>query len=694
MAVDPYRYPLPTRSPHPLEIQRSLDERLGWLQASRSRGEQWLAAQRSTIDPNVALDVIAGLDADSVPDDQMSDVRSGEVGRDLLEMVAELANMRAEGQVRTDNADVFDQSAILDQRYKAWFTMIRAKRKVRASIAYAAVLGTGGATLKYEPDYFGPGRGENNIRGIGPHMMLPDGLPPDGNFQQAYGVHLIEEVPIHTARRRYPLLAQQIQPDRGMPSGWAKRMASFERWLSPVFNYFGVRGDKAADNGSNFPTVDIVETYIYDDSVNNTPETITTGKAGTSWEVQVPPMGSDIPTGINDEQGHPLTRKATRDDAMLYPNRRRIVWCNTCLIDDDNSPWWHGKVPLARFKIIDWPWEPNGISPMKGVVCQQRSQTRIMRSIENSILARLNPGFFYDESLMSDSAAEVINPAIPGQRVKANLQMGGEIIKLIVPIEVYEVPAVGPDWVKFLGDLIKRALFVQDVNALTKGRQLPGGDALDKMIELAGPVVRDILESIEDSMGELGEMLIYNFFQFDSAARRMEILGEDGVTKADFDYDPGVLVPSHLPGEDPEKPSRLTRLERAKRHAQKFYFYVTPGSLHDLSRTTMKLMVLQAIKAGLKLDQWTIAQIFGIPYYGPKPKGTQTVIERVIAERRIEMEMQAEAQAQAAAKLQAVQGQAGAGETGPGAGRPPTNAEPPQLQQKDQGTRTTVATSR
>lgn len=684
MPTDHYTMPLPYRGADPMQMATSADERLNWLLMSRERGEAWLAAQRSSIDVQSAMDLISGLDAETVPDAQMSDVRSGEIKRDLSELIAELANLRAEGHIKTDNKEFYDQAAVFQKRYRAWFQMTRVRRKVRSAIAYAATLGTGGLVAEYDPTYFGPGRGETNLRPCGPHGMIPDGLPPDGDYQRAYAVHLIEEVPIHDARARHPLFAAKIQPDRGMPSGWAKRMASFSRWLSPVLNYFGVRGEKPQDAVSNAPTVDLVTTYIRDYSLNLTNDTMVMGQPGTTWEVAVPPLGAMLPTGIKDTEGRMTFRTANADDAKLYPNRRQVIWCKSCVIKDDNSPYWHGRVPLFRFKLEDWPWESNGISVLKDVACLGRSQTRIMRAIEDSVIARLNPAMFYDDTAFSENAEELINPRIPGQRVRANLSLGGEMIKPMLPAQYYDVPQQTMDWVWKLGDVIKRKMFIQDVEAMAKARGIPGADALEKMLEQAGPVVRDLLEAIEDSMNECGTMLLSNFIQFDSLNRRLELLGDDGFTREDFDYEPGTLVPSHLEGEDIRRASDTPMIERARKHAKRFYFYITPGSLHELSRNSAKLMVLQAMKAGLKLDQWTLAKYFSIPYYGPEPEGAHTVVERLMAEERMKEE--------AAARMAQATGQ-GDGE-GPGAGRPATHAHEPRMVQKDGGTRTTMATSR
>lgn len=687
---DTYKLPMPSTSLDPSERSRDKSMRLGWMIESKTRGSQWLSVQRSSVDISLALDVVAGTDTATMVGDSLSDARSSEIKHNIKELVSELANMRSDGQVRTENKQQYDNALVLQKRYKSWFTMTRAKRSIRDAFIYGSVLGTGGIGPRWDPRFYGPGRGETRLDTYGPSQMLPDGLPGDGNFQNAYIVHLVREMSIQEARMEFPEYSNLIQPDRGSPSGASKRIATFEKYLAPVFNLFGVAGGSKPVEGQTFPTVDINYSYVRDYSINTTGQTVTMGTPGTMWEYQVPSLGSDIRTGIKDPSGAELYRKATPTDCLFYPMRRLVIWTSTCLIYDDSSYYWHGQVPLVRFKIDDWPWEANGMSMVRDNACVQRSITSHMRNIDDACAARLNPSMMYDESLVSDSLAEKLNPRVPGGRVKVSMALGGsDMVKPLVNPQYYDVPAIVPAWVETLKADIRRNMLVNDVNNIVKARTLPAGETLDKMLELAGPMVRDILDGIELSMSELGNMLVYNFFEFDTTSRLLEILGDDGLTTQQFDYDPGTLVPSHMPEEDPEKgPSIFSPIERAKRHAQQFFFYVTPGSLHELSRTQNKLMLIQAIKgAGLQVDSWTKARIFGIDGYGPEPEGTHNVMERLVAERR----MAEEAAARAQALLQSVTPPDEQGKNP--VGRPTTGIKSPQLVQKDDGTRSTITQS-
>ncbi len=680
-----YLLPRPSESPDLRELRVNLDSRKRWLNDSLERAKLWYNNQRTTVDPDQVMNLLAGVSTDAQVESH-SDLRSSDVDRNCTDLVSELANLRAEGQVKTDNKKLYDRSADLQKRYKAFFHMTRAKQSVRDAIAWAVSMGTGYITVDYDINGRGPGKGEHVWKGRGPHEVVFDGMPADNDIQKAYATHIIDEVSILTAKSMFPLLADQILPDRQTQSSWMKRIKEM-KYLSPVLNLFGVRGDTPDESESGqFPTVDIITSYVADRSINMTGKTVVMGDPSTSWTYEVPSFNAEIPTGVNDKQGNPIMRRATEVDAMYYPRKRRVVWCQSCMISDGPNRFWHGKSPASRVKIKGWPWEANGTSVLKAMANVERAMTRIMRNVDDSNNVRLDPPIFYDENLVADNFEEKFDPKKPGTRIRVpGMQVSSDMVKLILPLEIYSVPDSVPAWIQYLEGKLKFYSYTQDVSAIAKARQIPSADSIEKMIEMAGPSIRDMLEKIEVAVSNAGEMTIWNFFQFDTLSRQLEVLGDDGVSPEMFDYDPGNLVPSHMPGEDVEKPSGYTLLQRGIARANEFSFYITPGSLHDLNRTTQRLVLIQAIKmAGLQVDPWTIANIFGLPYFGAEPENTHTIIERVIAWKR----MQEEAAGRMAEQTN--KGKEGGGQPG----RPNTNEVPPHNETKDGGTRPIVSTSR
>ena len=183
------------------------------------------------------------------------------------------------------------------------------------------------------------------------------------------------------------------------------------------------------------------------------------------------------------------------------------------------------------------------------------------------------------------------------------------------------------------------------------------------------------------------------------------MLGADGQTNEDFDYDPGSMVPA---GEGP-------RAVRGRSFISNFFYQITPGSLHQLRQSTTKLMYLQLIQRGQPIDPETFMNVMDVPNWG-RVEGS-TVKDKWLNWQKTQRDLGLETQAlqmlvqlmmtqmaqggtpegQMANLIQqlgpALQGLANAG--GPPKqpeGRPNTFAKSPTLEVKGDG-RSTIATS-
>lgn len=668
---------------------------LAWCKRTRSQALSWLMSQSSYREFNDAIKVLEfEAQDDVVQPDTMSDVSSGEVRRNTKELVATLSNMKASASFKTDNADVYNVAGILNKLYMAWWHMARPALRHRDQLQLAAAAGAGFICPEWDPDFHGFGRGNVRLSARPPQQVLPIQLPQDGDYQNAYAVHLITEMPIAEAHMKFPAKAGLIKSDRDSPSWLRKGFQRVQEFLSPVLEMFGAtRSDKAGD--PIFPTVDIHYCYVKDNSVNITGKTIVMGDPATNWSYAVPSVGQDIDSGVRGQDGSILYRKATMEDARLYPNRRLIKWCNSCLIDDDVSPFWHGQLPAIPVSLDKWAWDPIGKPVTYGSASLERSVTRLMRAIDDSAVTRLDPPLVVTEQL-SEDYAEGFSCRIPGQMLKMNT-LSGEPVKPLLPSDFYNLPAWIAEYIKFLETKTQRNMGVLDVQALAKAAQLPSQETLDKMKDLSGPLISDMTDQLEACISKVGEQWMWLTFQFLTVKRRLQLLGDDGVTSQDFDFDPGSLVPSHLPGENPNAgSSRLDKTQRAKWFAGQFYFFVIPGSLHNMTNITQKLMMIQLKKAGVPIDRWTMAEIFDVPNYGPPPAGTTNVQERLVAEQRMAEEaMKRQAVAMGVLNEDGTPGPASPQGQGAGnpVGRPPSGLQPPQIVMKDDGQRSTISQS-
>ncbi|MFH1743264.1 MAG: hypothetical protein ABIH23_30020, partial [bacterium] len=524
----------------------------------------------------------------------------------------------------------------------------------------------------WERDFWSAGRGDIALHVYGPEDVLALQIGRGGNLQRAYVVILRTEVPLAEAHFMYPEYADRITAVREQP-GWIKRgMKSVQKYMAPALNVSRRPGAGGSDN-IPYPTTDIYNAYILDPSINVTGKPIPMGEPGTSWQYDVPPLGADIPSGILNSAGQTLYRKATQDDARMYPLRRLMTATSNCVLYDDTSPWWHGKVPLVKFVMDDWPWEFLGFSLTRDNSTIQDSMIRIMRAMDDSANARLRPPLQYDKDLVSKALMERLDPRQPGQTVGMNLSMG-EAIKTILSPDHYNIPPQTFALIEKFEQIMDHQMGVNDIASIAKARQLPAADSLEKLLEVAGPLITDMSRNMERSMRDLGEMCKSLFLQFYTTQRKLQILGPDGLVEEDYDYDPGNMIPAHLPGEDLERASRFSMIQRARWHQNNFVFHVTPNSLHQITQLSRKLLYVQLWRGQFPIDPWTLAEVLDVPNFGPAPKGATTVMERWVAWTRMMSEFGLET-------------------PGKPVGRPPSGQKAPEIKQKEGGTRSTITES-
>jgi len=657
----------------------------GWLREATQEGENYLKNQRAWTDIDKSIDIIAGGGMQRMPKAQ-SKLHMNMLKRDMREIIATLSNIRPMSSYKTDNDNLLKQANILNNLYRAWYLNTFADRSIRRILQYAGAGGLGWASPRWSKDFWVQGRGDIELGWYGPRDIIPIQIGRDHDIQKAYAVTIRDEMPLNQAWAKYPTKADILTPDRGSASWLAKGVRKVQRFASPVLNIFGQGRGKETEE-SPFPTVDIFKTYIMDLAYNDTDRPIHMGDG--NWSYDVPPYGSDIPTGVMKKDGTPVTRKATAEDAKMFPLRRLMIWCNNGMLYDDTSTYWHARVPAIPFLLDDWPWDMIGYPLTRDGASIQESATRLLRAIDDSANARLDPPLGYDENMLSRALMERLNPRAGGQRVPINMQMG-DGIKELLSSSYYDVPSWIPEFVKQLYEGMHYTLGTRDIQAIAKARQIPAGDSLEKLMELAGPILTDMSRNMEFSMREVGEQVKSLFFQFYDMPRRVQILGKDGVAEEDFDYKPGEMIPSHAPDEmemiargdmRQDQASRYSNIERARRHQNSFYFHITPNSMHQITQLTKKLLLMQLFRAGFPIDPWTIAEGFDIENYGD-PQQIHDIVGADVPSDKFGRWV---AWMEFKQKL---------GQKEPGhPGRKPSGQVPPTVQQKDAGTRATVRES-
>jgi len=697
------------------EIAARTDHYFDWAKNILVDGKSYLRQQPSYTFIQDGIDLVNG-DIDNVKTPSLSDFKSELTYRNLKEVVAAQTNIRVIPAFKSAIPEFRTQEQILNNGFMAWQNAVFFDRDLRRGWQYACAAGTGYLGLRYDANYWYKGKGDIVTDAYGPLDVLPVGMGRQNNLQKAYAVALKVATPVHEAWRLFPDYADKIRPSRENSMGRGTVISQAVKFASAVLRRFG---PNAALERQDTPweMTDLYYIYVDDDSVNNTGRPIPMGKPGTSWFYVVPFIGQEMKVG-ESKGGQAIVRKATYEDCLLYPNRRLIVSTeDDCLTPDPTtqvSPWWHAKVPLVQLRADDWPWTFLGFPMTRGGVNIEKANNGIMRGMVDAMNARLSPPRAFDRNSTSKALMETMNTRVPDQVVGMDFTFGSENpVRPLLPFNWYEFPAIYPQMIQENEQRLTHQMGVADAQALAMARQLPSGDSVEKIMESLGPLIKDMSRNMEASIRDFGEMWKSNFFQFYTAPRRMQLLGPDGLSDEDFDYDPGQLIPTSETVINMRQMGITTDgvpyFERARWHKDHFTFSVTPYSLHELNSMTRRLFILQLTKSGFPMDWWTMAEMFDVKNFGDLPmfedpvtgetRAAQTVMERWTSQMEIMAHIQAANQPPPQGGSPG--GGGGAPAPPPGApgkqpGRPPTYQEPPTLEQKhiDAGTRSTIRTSK
>ncbi len=679
-----------------------------------AQGRNYLKAQPSYNDVQAFTEVIAGLEsANPNTSDKLSRVKYNKSKRVVRELVAGLSNLRPISTYRTENSDYQHQTEILNKLYLSWYHMSGAGRDIREGIQWAAG-GKGWLSPLWAPDVPWSNKGDIKLFAYGPNDVLPIQIGKDNDIQKAYAVVLCVETPLFQARMKYSHYADKIKRDRSFASWLRAGVQAVQRFASPALNAIDREKQKTSSTGT-FPTVDIYYAYVLDGTINDTGKKIAMGRPGSSWYYEVPSIDSEIPTGLKDPKtGADQFRKATAEDCRIYPLRRLIISTNDCVLnpqmEEQTNTFWHGKVPLIPMQLDDWPWSFWGFPVTQDTKPLEKSLVNTLRAMDDSANVRLDPPLKYGGGI-TKSFMESVNLRVPNQSLKIEGMKGDSFVEPMLPVNYYDAPAWMANHVKWLDDAMDYLSAVKDIQALLKAKQIPSSESIEKLQELMGPVLGDMGMNVEASVQELGGQMKSNFFQFYPLARRMQILGENGVDQQDWDYDPSTLVPSHLPGEagfdewkgyakagkfegPPQiasQPSNFDSLQRARWHMNNFHFYVTPNSLLQLTQITRKMLRLQLRRTGFPISMWTVAEDFDIPNFGKVPPGVDTEWEKWAEEQRMMARLKVIIAEEAGQSPEDATGPKG-GQKGTGGRAPSGNAAPQQKTRTDG--RTTIQESR
>jgi hypothetical protein len=683
-------------------IKFSRDKLLSWTNDVVTDGRSYLRLQPAYKYIDDGLSLVNG-DLENVPNAALSDYTAEMTVRNLKELVAAQTNIRVIPAFKTEIPEFEKQQDILNKSFMGWQNGTFFDRRLRKGWQYASATGTGYIGLRYDAHYWRKGKGDIVCDAYGPLDVLPIGMGRQHDLQKAYAVALRVETPLHEAWRLFPTYADKIKASRENAKGRGTVTSRAVKFASAALRRFGA-GLTNEHEAAPWEMVDIYYIYVDDDSVNNTGQPMAMGEVGTSWYYTVPYVGQDLKVG-ETKAGQPITRKAVFEDCYLYPNKRLVIATDDVVLNPDPitqvSPYWHSRVPVVQLRADDWPWTFLGFPVTRGGLNLEKNSNKVMRGMIDAMNARLSPPRAFDRNAVSQGLMRAMDTRVPNQMVGMDFTFGSDSpVRPFLPVNHYEFPAFYSEVIQQIEQRMTHQMGVADAAAMARARQLPSGDSVEKIMESLGPLIKDMSRNMEESIRGIGEIWKSNFFQFYTAKRRMQLLGPDGLSEEDFDFDPGNLIPNSETVVEMKQmgvAEGVPYFDRAKWHKDNFTFSVTPYSLHELNSMTRRLFILQLSKAGFPLDWWTMADMFDVKNFGPVPNfedpetGEQRPAQTVLERWTCQMEMMAHIQA---ANQQQQGGPAHAGKKGPG--RPGTGAQPPSLEQKstDAGTRSTIRESK
>ena len=667
---------------------------LNWIAQMIAEGEAILKDDPAYEEIDKSISYIMGDQFSARRPEELSNVPDNRLKNILNQTVAGLTDIHPLFGFKTYNPQFKDQEDILIKLSQCWWVNNFCDLKLADVIKFAAGVGTGYCEVAWDASA-ADGAGDIVLRALDPRDVLPIRPQLSGSVQDWGGVILRTSKAPDELQARFPEKAHRIVADN-QPSIFARTWTRARKVMSTFLSPSAVDALNSS-NARNVPkrsaTTDVFTIYIKDRTLYAGNEPKIMGDPTTTWSYTVFPVGYDkVPDGL-DLDGLPKYRKATIQDAKLYPRGRMIVATKKTVLYDGPNPYWHGMFPIAKLSLDPWPWSLLGLGLVHDIMPIQDALNETLNGIMDHVRKLLRPAVVADKKSVAASVWERLDSRMPGVKLRTNAT-AGKGIEFVSP---EPLPQYTFEVLQFLASEMDYHAGTANLSALMQLQQMPGDDTIEKMQEAMSPVLRLKGRLLEYFLREMGEMVKANFFQFYNMPRRVQMLGDAGISFHDFDFDPGELVPA-MSREDPGYTYKLDKsrpkAERAQWHHKNFTFFITPNSLLAISQISRKLMYLQLRQLQL-VDRWTLYDVLEVPNGGQPPNNEQTITDRLMAEQQLIM--QSQMLAQAATTMQqmtsaippapnaGVQGGApGGGINPPREGRPPTFNKPASLEQKKQ----------
>ena len=647
-------------------IEALPEVRAGWYNELVQSGDRFIQAQPGLQHLTEDISLLMGVDQDR-------DTESNLLQPDIRTFVETITDLR---QIATMGckAEQFKKTvALYNELFRYIFWDSNFVWNTRKALQYA-MCGRGYLWQKFSRDKYGWGNAKITFDALGPREVLPEQLPSNNDVQGCYAVTIVRPMPVAEAHARFPQYQKWLSPFSRYDwktygtLGMSRRLDFYDR--------FRFMGNEA--QGWEERYCELRYHFIRDLRINTTGQEIQMGIDGTTWGYKVPTIGQLI-VSTNPFNGLPESRKATEEDCRMYPRLRLAITSPSCPVPlyDDTSFDMHGEIPVVQYDVNDWAWSAMGYSAIRNVAALEIARRDRISEINTIQSVRKNPPMGHDlHSGVSRTQLEKLD-LLHSQGIRMGLNgKPGEAIKSILPPEM-DIDAKDFQVVELLSSSVKAGLGLTDLASM---RELKGNlseNSLDKMLENLGPMAKGIAVNMWMANSKHANMLKYNIAQYFTTDDLMNIMGPEGVGIETFDNDPTSLVPSHLPGELTEMPSRHDKLQRVKWFCDRLKVTSTPAQLLNVTHQQERMLYMMFLQKGLPIPMETIMEKLGIDGYAElfekwKAEKLGEELWKLRSQKVVQMEM----------KKLGIEPPEPAPHQGQGGGRPHSGKQPPKAEMK------------
>jgi hypothetical protein len=623
--------PNESRIPQPTDAQYENDM-LGFIQEAIQESDAFLRAQPGYDKISKTRKAIHSTKS-SVLGGGTSGIEANHVAKAGVQLVAALTDTRPFWEYRTFNPNFKKQTQILGKLSLHLWLQHQWDMRWADLMRGCATSGT-----SYAHQTWNSRLQDIDLQAEDCRDVLPIRPNDYHSIQSAFGVILRRERTVNYMRQTYPEdLWNYFTPDRdgSLSINQNTRYSRLMDKLGSPFRDVLWKGQRPAKDLERIPTLDEFTVYLDDERTNESSKLVYMGDWHTAPE-------SDCPQCRLSGTPHPLNNWSYKvhPGERIYPNKRCIVATTNKVLYDNTSIYWHGLYPMCKLTLDPWDDTFIGKGLLWDTLPMQKFLDRLLKVLDTHYQKWQQPDLFVDKNSTSISDFNKINTGRPGLKMRINPVAGrGPELRYPDPLPGYFF-----DTIKFAIDEIGSLSGARDMSSMLALNQLPSSDSVERIMEALTPENRLRSKIMEAFTREFALITSYNIAQFYTVAQRMTILGPDGVTEEDFDYDPGVFIPDYVHADDFDEQGKptvdamvrgpLPRYNRAKEFLRQFSMHIAPGSLLSSSEVTDKLLYLQLARAGW-LDIWTLLDKLGIPNVGKPPEGKDTITDRL----QVQMEM-------------------------------------------------------